>query len=150
MGKKVGLGGAFGARYGTVARKRYVEIVTGMRQKHECPRCRIKSVRRLSVGIWFCKRCGYKFAGGAYMPQTKLGETSRRVAGTMKPTIMETKAEPEEEKKAITKRRRKEKPKAAEKPTVKRARKRKAETEKRTEAKRIRKTKKEASQEESK
>ncbi len=148
MGKKAGLGGAFGARYGTVARKRYVQIVTGMRQRHECPRCRIKSVRRLSVGIWFCRRCGYKFAGGAYMPHTKLGETSRRVAGSIKPTVIEAKAEPEEEKKTVTRRRRKEKTKAAEKPTVKRARKGKPETEKKTEAKRSRKIKKEASQEE--
>lgn len=144
MVKKVGLGGGFGARYGTVARKRYVEIVTGMRQKHECPRCRIKSVRRLSVGIWFCKRCGYKFAGGAYMPHTKLGETSRRVAGTIKPTVIEATVEPEEEK-AAAKKRRKEKTKAAEKPSVKRVRKGKPGTEKKTEAKRSRKTKKGAS-----
>lgn len=149
MGKKVGLGGAFGARYGTVARKRYVGIVTGMRQRHECPRCKINSVRRLSVGIWFCKRCGYKFAGGAYLPHTKLGETSRRVAGTAKPTVMEAKIEPEAEVKTGTKKRGREKVKAAKKPAARRVRKAKSETEEKSETKRSKKTGKEASKEES-
>ena len=146
MGKKVGLGGAFGARYGTVARKRYVEIVTGMRQKHECPRCRIKSVRRLSVGVWLCRKCGYKFAGGAYSPFTKLGDTSRRVTGSFKPAVVETKIEAEEVEEAAPKKRRKEKAMAAEKPTAKRARKEKHKTE----SKRPKKPKKGASKEASK
>ncbi len=145
MGKKVGLGGAFGARYGTVARKRYVEIVTGMRRRHECPRCRIESVRRLSVGIWLCRKCGYKFAGGAYQPFTKLGETSRRVATSFKPPAIETKTEEIEEKTAV-KKRRKEKPKAAEKPTAKGTRRAKRVAEKKVESKRGKKAK-EASEE---
>ncbi|TMI54967.1 hypothetical protein E6H15_04880 [Candidatus Bathyarchaeota archaeon] len=37
MPRKIGLAGGFGARYGTVARRQYVEIVTGLRSKHECP-----------------------------------------------------------------------------------------------------------------
>jgi large subunit ribosomal protein L37Ae len=148
LGKKIGLGGAFGARYGTVARKRYVEIVTGMRRRHECPRCRIQSVRRLSVGIWLCRKCGYRFAGGAYQPITKLGETSRRVATSFKPPAVETKTEEVEEKTVIKKRRR-EKPKAVEKPPAKRTRKGKPIAEKKAESKRGKKAKeasKEASQ----
>lgn len=34
----------------------------------------------MSVGIWICGRCGLRFAGGAYVPITKLGEVARRAA----------------------------------------------------------------------
>jgi len=78
--KKVGPAGSFGARYGTVARRRYAEVVAGMRLPHECPRCHVRAVRRLSVGVWGCRKCGVKFAGGAYLPSTKLGEVSKRAA----------------------------------------------------------------------
>ena len=138
MGKRTGLGGMFGARYGTIARKRYVTIVSGMRRRHECPRCRIRSVRRLSVGIWHCRKCGYKFAGGAYLPFTKLGETSRRVASSFKPAVTEVKPETVEEEKLVKKR--KEKAKIARKPQEKRARKPKAETGEKTEGKRTKKS----------
>src|SRR6266571_1086451 len=78
MGKKIGLAGGFSARYGTVTRRQYVEIVTGLRGKHECPRCMFRTVKRWSVGVWHCRKCGYKFAGGAYAPTTKLGEIAAR------------------------------------------------------------------------
>jgi len=76
--RKVGLAGSLGPRYGTVARRRYMDIVSQMRRPHECPQCHFKTVRRLSVGIWLCRKCGVKFAGGAYTPFTKLGEIARR------------------------------------------------------------------------
>ena len=78
--KKIGLGGSLGSRYGTAPRKRYVEIMSQMRHKHECPRCRLRAVKRLSVGIWLCNKCGHKFAGGAYVPYTKLGEVAMRTS----------------------------------------------------------------------
>lgn len=91
MPRKVGLAGGFGARYGTVARRQYVEIVTGLRSKHECPRCRFDTVKRWSVGIWHCRKCGYKFAGGAYTPTTKLGEVAARATrGLMSPSTLST------------------------------------------------------------
>ena len=78
--KKVGPAGSFGTRYGTVSRRRYAEVVTGMRVPHECPRCHVRAVKRLTVGVWNCRKCGVKFAGGAYLPATKLGEISKRAA----------------------------------------------------------------------
>ena len=92
---KVGPSGSFGARYGTVARKRYATIVTEMRAPHECPQCHITGVKRLSVGIWLCRRCGFKFAGGAYVPTTKLGQIAERAsrAGVASSLLAEMKAE---------------------------------------------------------
>jgi large subunit ribosomal protein L37Ae len=78
--KKVGPAGSFGARYGTVARRRYSEVIAEMRVPHECPRCHVRAVRRLTVGVWSCRKCGVKFAGGAYLPTTKLGNISKRAA----------------------------------------------------------------------
>lgn len=91
MGKKIGLAGGFSARYGTVGRRQYVEIVTGLRSKHECPRCMFRTVKRWSVGVWLCRKCGYKFAGGAYTPRTKLGEiAARATSGLMSPSTLST------------------------------------------------------------
>jgi large subunit ribosomal protein L37Ae len=92
---KVGISGSFGARYGTVARKRYATVTSGLRAPHECPQCHIMGVKRLSVGIWLCDRCGFKFAGGAYAPTTKLGEIAERAAraGVASNLLAELKAE---------------------------------------------------------
>jgi large subunit ribosomal protein L37Ae len=91
MPRKVGLAGGFGARYGTVARRQYVEVVTGLRSKHECPRCKFQTVKRFSVGVWHCRKCGFKFAGGAYTPTTKLGEIAARATrGLMSPSTLST------------------------------------------------------------
>jgi len=78
--KKVGPAGTFGPRYGTVVRRRYAEVISGMRIPHECPRCHLQAVKRLAVGVWSCRKCGVKFAGGAYIPMTKLGDVSKRAA----------------------------------------------------------------------
>lgn len=92
---KVGPSGSFGARYGTVARKRYATVVSTLRAAHECPQCHLAEVKRLSVGIWLCGRCGFKFAGGAYAPVTKLGEVAERAAraGVATSLMAELKAE---------------------------------------------------------
>ena len=80
--KKSGPVGGFGVRYGVKPRKRYSEIMTERKRKHVCPQCSSNSVTRESVGIWVCGKCGLKFAGGAYTPTTKIGETSERSART--------------------------------------------------------------------
>lgn len=91
MPRKIGAVGGFGARYGTVGRRQYVEIITGLRTKHECPRCRFRTLKRWSVGIWHCRKCGHKFAGGAYVPTTKLGEIAARATrGLMSPSTLST------------------------------------------------------------
>lgn len=76
MAKKkggVGSAGRFGARYGRVARKRVSEIEAEMRESHDCPECGAKKVGRSGTGIWECGRCGHKFAGGTYRPETPAG-----------------------------------------------------------------------------
>jgi large subunit ribosomal protein L37Ae len=108
---KVGSSGSLGARYGTVARKRYATVVSALRSSHECPQCHLTAVRRLSVGIWLCGRCGYKFAGGAYAPTTKLGQIAERATRTgVAPSLVseiQAAAGPEGETKLGAKRRRK-------------------------------------------
>jgi len=102
---KVGPSGSFGARYGTVARKRYSTIITGLRTAHECPQCHISAVKRLSVGVWVCGQCGFKFAGGAYAPRTKLGEIAERAsrAGVASSMLAEIKAQKARQTEAETK-----------------------------------------------
>lgn len=79
MGKRtriVGRAGRFGARYGSTLRKKVAAIESKMKAKHRCPRCQtLGSLRRVSVGVWSCKKCGYTFAGGAYVPRTEAGRT---------------------------------------------------------------------------
>jgi large subunit ribosomal protein L37Ae len=78
--KKIGPTRGFGARYGSTVRKRYIDILVKMRKPHPCPQCGFRRVKRQSVGVWRCRKCGFTFAGGAYIPTTKLGIVSRRAA----------------------------------------------------------------------
>jgi len=85
--KKVGSTRGFGARYGSSVRKRYVKVVSEVKKAHKCPQCDTESVRRQSVGIWKCRKCGFTFTGGAYSPVTKLGVVAKRAAkGLVSPT----------------------------------------------------------------
>ncbi len=78
--KKVGPTRGLGPRYGSSVRKRYIKIVTEMKKFHRCPQCGFARVKRVSVGIWNCRKCGFTFTGGAYTPTTKLGIVAKRVA----------------------------------------------------------------------
>lgn len=58
--------GRYGARYGTTVRKRVAEVEKLQRAKKTCPFCRRKAIRRVTAGVWRCKRCNKKFTGNAY------------------------------------------------------------------------------------
>lgn len=72
MTKKVGSTGRFGARYGRGVKVVVEKIERKQRMIYVCPSCKSKSLRRVSAGIWQCRKCEAKFAGGAYSPTTKL------------------------------------------------------------------------------
>ncbi len=69
-GRVVGSSGRFGPRYGRFIRKRVKQIEEISRARHVCPRCDQEAVRREGTGIWTCRKCGFKFAGGSYVPET--------------------------------------------------------------------------------
>lgn len=66
--KKVGSTGRFGVRYGKGVKKRLLKIEKAQKAKKTCPRCLKPGMKRLSPGIWECRKCGLKFAGRAYDP----------------------------------------------------------------------------------
>jgi len=49
-----------------------------LRRRHYCQNCGAKAVKRLSVGVWKCSKCGFTFSGGAYSPSSKIGEIAKR------------------------------------------------------------------------
>ncbi|MCW3978259.1 MAG: 50S ribosomal protein L37ae [Candidatus Bathyarchaeota archaeon] len=79
MPKKKTFGLRLRTRGGMSVRKQWTRITLGMRASHRCPRCSSRSVKRDSVGVWDCVKCGYRFAGGAYQPSTKTGQASMRI-----------------------------------------------------------------------
>ena len=83
--KKVGPTRGLGARYGATVRKRYIKVISGLKKAHKCPRCGSESVRRQSVGVWECRKCGLTFTGGAYTPVTKLGIVAKRAVKAVTP-----------------------------------------------------------------
>ncbi|MBK5113780.1 MAG: 50S ribosomal protein L37ae [Candidatus Heimdallarchaeota archaeon] len=76
--KKVGSTGRFGPRYGSQLKKRFLKVENSMNATHKCPSCASPRVKRKSVGIWNCKKCGLSFAGGAWIPVTPTGRTAAR------------------------------------------------------------------------
>jgi large subunit ribosomal protein L37Ae len=49
------------------------------REKHVCPHCGYQKVKRAETSIWLCKKCGTKFAGGAYLPRTEAGQNVEKI-----------------------------------------------------------------------
>lgn len=76
--RKVGTTGRWGPRYGTKTKKIIAVIEKEQRKKQICPYCERPKLKRLAAGIWTCKKCGVKFAGGAYFPSTAIGKTVKK------------------------------------------------------------------------
>jgi large subunit ribosomal protein L37Ae len=74
--KKAKSVGRFGARYGVRIRRRIREVEVRQHAEHSCPACGAPRVQRESTGIWLCKKCGHKFAGGAYVPETRAAKSA--------------------------------------------------------------------------
>jgi len=66
--RREGLGSAkrFGARYGRKTKLKFSKVETEQRKLHKCPYCNKIAVKRLSMGIWACRKCDAKFTGKAY------------------------------------------------------------------------------------
>jgi len=63
--KKVKAAGRFGVKYGRSVRNKISEIESLQRKKQKCIFCD-GTAKRLSKGIWKCKKCEKKFAGPTY------------------------------------------------------------------------------------
>tara|TARA_B100001750_G_scaffold16962_1_gene11686 strand:+ start:701 stop:913 length:213 start_codon:yes stop_codon:yes gene_type:complete len=66
LAKKKGSFKGLGARYGIKPRKKYSLVHTILKSKRKCPECGSLKFGRQAVGIWNCKKCGFKIAGSAY------------------------------------------------------------------------------------
>jgi len=77
-GRVVGSSGRFGPRYGRFIRKRINQLEQVSRANHACPRCDQVAVRREGTGIWACRKCGFEFAGGSYVPETPVMRVAAR------------------------------------------------------------------------
>ena len=66
MAKKKGSLKGLGARYGIKIRKKYSVVQRVLKAKRKCPECGSLKFGRENVGIWHCKKCGFKIAGSAY------------------------------------------------------------------------------------
>jgi large subunit ribosomal protein L37Ae len=66
--RKHKLGGlkGLGVKYGATVRKRYGVLYKTLKKKRKCPLCGSVRFNRIAVGIWYCQKCEYKIAGGAY------------------------------------------------------------------------------------
>lgn len=73
-GKITRSAGRFGVRYGRRDRKLVADLEEKMCGNHICTQCDQPKVRRIGTGIWSCTKCGHKFAGGTYLPETSVGK----------------------------------------------------------------------------
>lgn len=55
-----------GPKYGIKHRKKFAAVHSVLKAKRKCPECGSIKFGRQAVGIWWCKKCGFKIAGTAY------------------------------------------------------------------------------------
>lgn len=65
----------FGSRYGSKIRQNVDEAES---RDEECEECGSDKVEREAAGIWKCRRCGHKKAGGAYKMDTGAKESLKK------------------------------------------------------------------------
>jgi large subunit ribosomal protein L37Ae len=70
--KKLGSVKRFGPRYGRKIKEKLANIELEHRKLQKCPYCNHTKVKRLSAGIWYCKKCESKFTGKAYSIKKKI------------------------------------------------------------------------------
>ncbi|MCH8329305.1 MAG: 50S ribosomal protein L37ae [Nanoarchaeota archaeon] len=70
---KLGSAKRFGARYGSKPKHMFAKIEKEQRKKHRCPYCNAVKVKRISMGIWHCRKCNSKFTGKAYTIAKSVG-----------------------------------------------------------------------------
>lgn len=87
---KVKSAGRFGSRYGVGIRKRLLKVESRQLKPQTCPFCHFKKVKRKSTGIFVCRKCGAKFAGGAYLSQTMTGSIIKKMVTQKSFTPTET------------------------------------------------------------
>ncbi len=69
---KYGITKRFGARYGRTMKERVGKADLARKNAKNCPYCLKDKVDRIAAGIWFCKKCNFKFTGGAYTQKAKV------------------------------------------------------------------------------
>lgn len=82
--KKVKSAGRFGSRYGRGIRDRVVNVEEKQRRFHECPSCGFNKVKRVSTGLFRCRKCNAVFTGGAYYPSTMGGTIVKKMVSQRK------------------------------------------------------------------
>jgi large subunit ribosomal protein L37Ae len=84
--KKVGNTGWMGPRYGIRIRRRVLDIDRAREAAAACPKCATVTVRRVAAGVFECRRCGNKFASGAYLftPPPPITRSEKDASGAAK------------------------------------------------------------------
>ena len=65
--KKVGNTGWMGPRYGIRIRRRVLDLDRERSKDAACPQCSTITISRVASGVFECRRCGTRFASGAYL-----------------------------------------------------------------------------------
>jgi len=85
--KKVGNTGWMGPRYGIRIRRRVLDLDRARGVTASCPRCSTATLGRVASGVFECRRCGVRYASGAYLftappPITRSEETDEKSTPT--------------------------------------------------------------------